>query len=237
MLGWTGNFMPKPLVIFDLDGTLLDTAPDLMESLNHTIDALGLAPVAYEDMTYLVGAGARAMIERALDLRNHVLADGELDGLFDRFLDHYSGAMPGSSAPFPGLLEAMERLEDAGMALAICTNKTEAMARRLLELLGLSHRFAAITGGDSFAVRKPHGDHIHGTIDQALGDKSATVMVGDSVNDIHAARNAGVPSIAVPFGYSDVAVEELAPNRVIQHYDELTPDLVYGLLAEARQAV
>ena len=117
------------------------------------------------------------------------------------------------------------------MALAICTNKTEAMARRLLELLGLSHRFAAITGGDSFAVRKPHGDHIHGTIDQALGDKSATVMVGDSVNDIHAARNAGVPSIAVPFGYSDVAVEELAPNRVIQHYDELTPDLVYGLLA------
>ncbi len=227
--------MPKPLVIFDLDGTLLDTAPDLMDSLNHTIDALGLEPVAYEDMTYLVGSGARAMIERALDLQKHQPANGEMDMLFNRFLDHYSAMMPGSSAPYPGLPEAMRRLEEAGMELAVCTNKTEALATRLLGLLDLSDYFAAITGGDSFSVRKPHRGHIEGTIDRAQGDRTAAVMIGDSVNDIAAARNAEIPSIAVSFGYSDTAVEELSPNHIIHHYDELTADLIYGLLAETGQ--
>ncbi len=227
--------MPKPLIIFDLDGTLLDTAPDLMNSLNHTIEALGLDPVVFEDMTYLVGSGARAMIERALDLQDHLPADGEMDMLFNRFLEHYSATMPGSSAPYPGLPEAMQRLEKAGMDLAICTNKTEALATRLLRLLDLSDNFAAITGGDSFSVRKPHRGHIEGTIDRARGSRSAAVMIGDSVNDIEAARNAGIPSIAVSFGYSESAVEELSPSHIIHHYDELTADLIYGLLAETGQ--
>jgi phosphoglycolate phosphatase len=222
--------MPSPLVIFDLDGTLLDTAPDLMESLNHAICTLGLEPVRYDDMTFLVGAGARAMIERALDLRKAVIREAELDRLFDQFLDFYSGSMPGASRPYPGVLDAMDRLASAEMSLAVCTNKTEAMAKRLLDLLGLSQRFSAITGGDTFAVRKPHGDHIRWTIKQALGSETAAVMVGDSVNDIQAAQNAGIPSIAVPFGYSDVAVEHLGPDRVISHYEELTPELVTGLL-------
>jgi len=223
--------MPTPLVIFDLDGTLLDTAPDLMASLNHTIDAIGLEPVAYEDVTFLVGAGARAMIDRALKLRDTTLSTAEKEQLFERFLDHYGGSMPGETLPYPGLLDAMDRLEAAGISMAICTNKVEALAKRLLTLLGLSHRFAAITGGDTFAVRKPHGDHLHGTIKQAVGHPHMTVMVGDSTRDIEAARNAGVPSIAVPFGYSDVAVETLRPDRIIRHYTELTPELVRDLFA------
>ncbi len=225
--------MPRPLVIFDLDGTLLDTAPDLMTSLNHTIGRLGLAPVHYDDITSLVGAGARAMIVRALEMRDTIVHESEIDRLFARFIEFYSGSMPGASTPYPGLLDALDRLEAAGMAMAVCTNKTESLARRLLDLLGLAKRFCAITGGDTFPVRKPHGDHIRGTIDMALGCSTAAVMVGDSVNDIHAAQNAGIPSIAVPFGYSDVAVEHLGPNRVIGHYDELTPDLVNGLLVRA----
>lgn len=225
--------MSTPLVIFDLDGTLLDTAPDLMKSLNHTISKLGLEPVEYDDITFLVGAGARAMIERALEMRNTVVHESEIELLFARFIEFYSGSMPGVSTPYPGLLEALDRLEAAGMSMAVCTNKTESLARRLLDLLGLTRRFSAITGGDTFTVRKPHGDHIRGTIDMALGSMAAAVMIGDSVNDIHAAQNAGIPSIAVPFGYSDTAVEHLGPNRIIHHYDELTPDLVTGLLSRA----
>lgn len=225
--------MPAPLVIFDLDGTLLDTAPDLMKSLNHTIGKLGLEPVRYEDITFLVGAGARAMIVRALEMRETAVHESEIENLFNRFIEFYSGSMPGISVPYPGLLSALDRLEAAGMSMAVCTNKTEALARRLLDLLGLTGRFSAITGGDTFSVRKPHGDHIRGTIEMALGSEAAAIMIGDSINDIHAARNAGIPSVAVPFGYSDVAVEHLAPNRIISHYDELTPDLVNRLLKRA----
>ncbi|MCR9135045.1 MAG: phosphoglycolate phosphatase [Alphaproteobacteria bacterium] len=225
--------MPTPLVIFDLDGTLLDTAPDLMKSLNETIGDLGLEPVRYDDITFLVGAGARAMIVRALEMRNTVVHDSEIERLFGRFIEFYANSMPGVSTPYPGLIEALDRLDAAGMSLAVCTNKTESLARRLLDLLDLTGRFSAITGGDTFPVRKPHGDHIHGTIEMALGSSNAAVMIGDSINDIHAAKNAGIPSIAVPFGYSDTAVQHLGPNRIIQHYDELTPDLVTGLLSRA----
>ena len=225
--------MHNTLVIFDLDGTLLHTAPDLMASLNHAIAALELQPVAYEDMTYLVGSGARAMIDRALELRGAAVSEADKERLFARFLDHYSRSMPGDTVPYPGLLDALDRLEAAGMSLAICTNKVEAMAKRLLTALNLAERFAAITGGDTFEVRKPHGDHVRGTIEKASGSRDSTVLVGDSVNDIKAAHNAGVPSIAVPFGYSDVAVEDLRPDYIIRHYRELTPELVTGLLARA----
>ncbi len=222
--------MFRPLVIFDLDGTLLHTAPDLLVSLNHSIEVLGIQPVGHDDIDSLVGAGARAMIQRALDLRQIAVDTAQLDRLFERFLDHYSRTMPGTTVPYPGLIAALDRLDEAGMSLAVCTNKTEALARRLLDLLRMARRFSAITGGDTFAYRKPHGDHILGTIDQAGGSPAATVMVGDSINDITAARNAGIPSIAVPFGYSDTAVEDLAPDTVIRHYEELTPQLVSRLL-------
>lgn len=223
--------MPKPLVIFDLDGTLLDTAPDLLISLNHSIAALELEPIAADDIHGLVGAGARAMIERALTLHRRKVDTPQLDQLFDRFLEHYSRSMPGHSAPYPGLLDALDRLENAGISMAVCTNKTELMARRLLGLLNLAPRFVTITGGDTFANRKPHADHIHGTISRAGGSAKTAVMVGDSINDIAAARNAGIPSVGVPFGYSDTDIVELEPDIVIQHYEELTPELVTRLVA------
>jgi phosphoglycolate phosphatase len=221
------------LVVFDLDGTLIDTAPDLVASLNHTIAALDLAPVSYDDLTHLVGHGAQAMIERACRLRGHSLAPDALPPLLERFITFYTDTMPGDSKPFPGIVGAMDALKTEGFGLAICTNKLEALALTLIERLKLSDYFDAITGGDTFTVRKPDAQHLIGTVERAGGTLSRTVMIGDSINDILVARNAGVPSIAVPFGYSDVRVDTLGPDRIITHFDELTPALVEDLLAKA----
>ncbi|SMF68206.1 phosphoglycolate phosphatase [Xaviernesmea oryzae] len=227
--------MTAPLVIFDLDGTLIDTAPDLIDSLNHTIEAASLAPVTFDDLTHLVGQGVRVMIRRAFELRKTPLDEPTAERLFGRFMEHYEAHMPGKSRPYAGVVECLDRLSSAGMRFAICTNKAEQLAFPLIEKLGLSDRFAAITCGDTFSVRKPDARHIFGTIERAGGDPAASLMVGDSVNDILAARNAGIPSIAVSFGYSDVPVDKLDPDHVIGGYGELTADLVEKLMSrEAR---
>ena len=223
--------MTRATIVFDLDGTLVDTARDLIDSLNHTISAYGLAPVTYDDITFLVGQGAKVMIERAFALRERPLPDGEMPLMLDRFIAHYTANMPGHSRSFDGVVELLDTLADAGYLLAICTNKLEGMARPLADRLGLSPHFQAICGGDSFAVRKPHGDHIRLTVQAAGGDPDHALMIGDSVNDILAARNAGMPSIAVTFGYSDVPVEQLGADVVIDSYKKLTPELVGRLLS------
>jgi phosphoglycolate phosphatase len=223
--------MTADLVIFDLDGTLIDTAPDLIASLNHIMDLSGHAHVAYEDMNWLVGQGAKAMIERAWAIHGHPASPEQLEEAFKAFLAHYASQMPGKSKPYPGLLNALDRLEATGMRLAVCTNKTEFLALRLLDSLALTGRFAAVTGGDTFAVKKPHADHLLGTIARAGGAPSRAVMIGDSVNDIRAAQNAGVPVIAVPFGYSDKPVESFDPDLTIDHFDQLSAELVGDLMA------
>ncbi|PDT03356.1 phosphoglycolate phosphatase [Rhizobium chutanense] len=225
------------LIVFDLDGTLLDTHADLVESLNHTIAALSLEPVSYDDLTHLVGQGARVMIERACRLRGHPLEGDALPALVERFVAHYAGNMPGRTEPYPGLVAAMDRLKSAGYRLAVCTNKMESLALGLLDKLGLTHYFDAISGGDTFEYRKPDARHLTGTVERAGGDISRTVMIGDSINDIAVARNAAVPSIAVPFGYSDVPVSTLNPDHIIMHFDELTPELLERLLQEYAEKV
>ncbi|SIQ10085.1 phosphoglycolate phosphatase [Rhizobium sp. RU20A] len=212
---------PRPLVVFDLDGTLIDTAPDLVASTNHSIAGEGLEPVTRDELNIAFSHGSRAMITRAFALRDRALSTDTLDRLQAIFLEHYTSQMPGASRPFPGLIEALDRLDAAGIAAAVCTNKLEGPARRLLEALDLTKHFAAITGADTFPVRKPHADHLLGTIRLAGGTPETTVMVGDSVNDMLVARNAGVAALGVPFGYTDVHISELSPDHVIDHYDEL----------------
>jgi phosphoglycolate phosphatase len=221
-----------PLVVFDLDGTLVDTAPDLVASLNHAVTQAGIEPVTYADLTHLVGHGARAMIERTFALRGRTLGEEELTWQMKEFVDFYHGSMPGESLPYPGLIAALDRLQDAGLKLAVCTNKPEMLAKHLLDGLGLLGRFAVVAGGDSFAVRKPNAEHLLSTVANAGGRAERSVMVGDSLNDVLVARNASVPSIAVPFGYSDVPIESLSPDRIIQHFDELTPNLVETVLRQ-----
>ncbi len=220
----------EPLVIFDLDGTMIDTARDLVESLNHAIGTMGLAPFAGADIAHLAGKGARVMIDRALEMRGAGRSEETIAGLLDVFLAHYEASMPGHSRPYPGLDAALDRLCASGMRLAVCTNKFEALARRLLDSLAMTDRFVAITGGDTFVVRKPDAGHILGTIERAGGQPSAALMIGDSINDIAAANGAGVASVAVTFGYSDEPVDSLGATRVITHFDTLTPDFVNALI-------
>ncbi|MCD2177815.1 HAD family hydrolase [Rhizobium sp. C1] len=219
-----------PTVVFDLDGTLVDTATDLMAGLNHVLAVEGIEPVHYDDMTFLVGQGARAMIERGFKLRGRPLPEARLGELLDLFIRHYLDGMPGESLPYAGVVQSLEALKREGFRLAVCTNKLESLALPLLSGLKLDGYFDAIAGGDTFPVRKPDAGHILRTIERAGGKPAASIMIGDSVNDILAAQNAGIPSVAVPFGYSDVPVETLKPTRIIGHFDELTPDLVRTLL-------
>lgn len=228
--------MTAPLVVFDLDGTLVDTAPDLIASLNHTIGTAGLPPVSYDDLTFLVGHGGQVMIQRAFELRGETLSERDLPSFLKVFVDHYAAGMPGASLPYPGLVAALNRLETAGFRLAVCTNKMEGLARRLIDGLQLTSRFSAITGGDTFSVRKPNAAHLLETIHLAGGVADRSVMIGDSLNDMLVARNAGVPSIGVPFGYSDVPVVQLEPNHVIESFDELRPELVEALIARSAAA-
>lgn len=225
--------MPQPIIVFDLDGTLVDTAPDLLASLNHCLGLAELRPVEAGDLRQFVGMGGRVMIERAFEAQRRDLADGQMDGLLAAFLDHYGANMPGELAPYPGAVAAMDRFERAGYLAAVCTNKYEAMSRTLLGALGLAPRFRAICGQDTFVFRKPDPRHLVETILMAGGSPDHAIMVGDSLTDIATARAAGIPVVAVDFGYTDRHVSEFEPSHVISHYDELTPALAGRLLAAA----
>ncbi|TDH36013.1 phosphoglycolate phosphatase [Pseudohoeflea suaedae] len=223
--------MTAPTILFDLDGTLLSTAPDLLASLNFVLESEGLRTLTENEVGHQFGQGARAMIMHGYRHNAAMADENRLAAMTERFVRHYADNMPGQSALFPGLAEAMDRLDGAGMTLAVCTNKREDLARTLLEGLSLTHRFAAICGGDTFPVRKPDGKHLLMTIERAGGDPARAVMIGDSSSDILGAKDANIASIAVPFGYTDQPVESFGPDRVIANYAELTPELIEGLLA------
>lgn len=226
--------MKRPIIVFDLDGTLVDTAPDLLDSLNHSLLAGGATATDTSGFRQFVGHGGRVMIERAYAAQKRMLDTSEHDRLFNLFLDHYGNNIPGRSQPYPGVPAALARLADAGCLLAVCTNKTGAFSVRLLEGLGLAGRFAAICGADTFAFRKPDPRHLIETIGKAGGDIHRAVMVGDSQTDIDTAKAAGIPVVAVDFGYTDRHVREFGPSRIISHFDELTVAMCEDLMQAAQ---
>ncbi|MBO6716391.1 MAG: phosphoglycolate phosphatase [Rhizobiaceae bacterium] len=225
--------MTAPTIVFDLDGTLVDTAPDLVASLNHCLDHAGVQRVNELELRRHVGMGAKVMIERAFAAKQIELPALLLKELFDLFLVHYAGSLPGNSAPYPGVEDALNRFEAAGYRFAVCTNKLEDMSRRLLQGLGISGRFEAICGQDTFPYRKPDPRHLLSTIEAAGGDPAKAVMVGDSETDIVTAKAAGIPVVAVDFGYTDRHVREFEPSCIISHFDALTLELVDDLLRAA----
>jgi phosphoglycolate phosphatase len=222
-----------PTLAFDLDGTLVDTANDLVATLNRVLNDEKLPPLPFDAAVTMVGHGARAMLAAALSANGGAPETSRLDRLTQRFLDDYAEHLADHSRPYPGVVEALDRFAAAGWRLAVCTNKLEGLSRRLLEALDLADRFAVIAGQDTFAARKPDPLHLIETIHAAGGAPDRAIMVGDSVVDIETARAAGVPVVAVDFGYSAIPVRELGPDAVIDRYDALF-DVATALLG--RQA-
>jgi phosphoglycolate phosphatase len=215
------NF-PFDAVIFDLDGTLADTAPDLTTALNHALQALGRAPIPAEDIRHMVGHGVRAL------LRNGLEATGGADeALIDQgvplFIDYYQAHIADGSRPYEGVEAVLSALDAHGVRLAICTNKLEGLAGQLIDSFGWRDRFATIVGGDTLPQRKPDPAPVHEALARSGGGRAA--FVGDSISDTGAARAAGIPCVAVTFGFSDRPVEQLGADALIDHFDQLIPAL------------
>jgi phosphoglycolate phosphatase len=208
-------------IVFDLDGTLVDTAPDLVDTLNITLAREGLPPVPYPKARTMIGGGARRMIEAGLQFENRNVTTAELDRMFEAFTAHYAAHIAERSLPFPGLISALNELAAQGCIFAVCTNKLEGLSRLLLDALDLTRRFVAICGPDTFGMQKPDPEMLRRTIQAAGGKVQQAIMVGDSETDIDTARAAGVAIVAVDFGYSQTPVQKLNPDRLISHFDQL----------------
>jgi phosphoglycolate phosphatase len=208
-------------IVFDLDGTLVDTAPDLMNALNDVLTRRGHAPVSAATIRACVGQGARVMIEEALRLAE---AKEDVDPMLAEFLVHYEANIAAESRPFPGAVAALEALQARGATLAICTNKREHLSRKLLQELDLARYFSGLAGRDTFPVSKPDPAHLRGVIKLAGGPSNA-ILVGDSDVDFRTAKAAGVPIVMASFGYGPPPPAAAKPDAVIDHFDELEPRL------------
>jgi phosphoglycolate phosphatase len=224
------KMMLPPTVVFDLDGTLIDTAPDLVATLNALFAQAGLSPVAYEAARNMVGGGARVLIERGLASQGRALPANHVDRLVADYIAHYGAHIADTSRPFDGMEAALDELASSGCRLAVCTNKLEWLSVRLLDLLGLTDRFAAICGADTFGISKPNPEILRRTISRAGGRIESAVMVGDSGTDIATARAAGIPVVAVDFGYTEVPAARLDADQVVSRFADL-PTAIFNLMA------
>ncbi|MDQ8728636.1 HAD-IA family hydrolase [Bradyrhizobium sp. LHD-71] len=221
----------SPLLVFDLDGTLVDTAPDLIGALNVILEQEGIPELPLSTARNMIGGGARKLIERGLEAAGRDCTVAEIDRMMKDFIAYYADHIADQSQPFEGLESALDTLATKGAAFAVCTNKLEWLSKLLLDRLKLSHRFGAICGADTFGIAKPDPTFLRQTVARAGGNMASTIMVGDAGTDIGVARRAGVPVIGVTFGYTETPIEELAPDRVISRMGDL-PDAVFALLAE-----
>ena len=212
-------------IVFDLDGTLVDTAPDLAAAANYVFDRIGLAPVSPEELHPFISRGSRAMVEAGLRLHGVTKSEADVTKLHELFLPYYEANIAVFSRPFEGASDVVDTLRRAGARVAVCTNKLEALSKSLLRQLQLEDRLAAVAGRDTFAVCKPDPGHLTSTIALAGGRPQRAVMVGDSEVDVATAIAAAVPCIGVSFGYTPRPMRELSASVVIDHYREFLPAL------------
>jgi phosphoglycolate phosphatase len=217
-------------IVFDLDGTLVDTAPDLVSTLNLLLAREGIAALPLVEARDMIGQGARALIARGFAAAGAPLDDEKLSALFADFIAHYLAHIADESRPFPGVIAAIDVLTAEGARLAVCTNKRTDLSVALLDALDLTHRFAAVVGADAAPAAKPSAAHLVATVERAGGRMERAVMVGDSASDAGAARAAGVPLVLVSFGYTDTPARELGADVLIDHFDDL-PEACRRLLA------
>lgn len=210
-------------IVFDLDGTLVDSAPDLVRALNATLDLEGLPHTKLEHVRRMVGRGARAMIERAAEFHGVSFGPDRLDQLWAAFIEIYRADIATDSRPYPGILEALGQLANMGAKLSVCTNKRTELSNQLLDALDLSKWFSAVVGSDAVTDKKPHPEHYRAAVTRAGGTVRRSVMIGDTSIDVGAARAAGAPVIVVSFGYCDADAESLGADVVLDRYSDLTP--------------
>lgn len=215
---------PFAIVGFDLDGTLLDTSGDLTAAVNHALAKAGRPLLTVEQVKPMIGGGAKHMLAQGMAATGGC-SDEELHRLYKLLLAYYEANIANATRPFAGAMAALDRLEAMGVRVTIVTNKFESLAAKVLGELGIRDRFAALIGGDTMGpgLAKPHRAPIDEMVRRAGGGSAA--FVGDSIYDIMAAKNAGLPSIAVSFGFLMQPVEELEADAVIDHFDELIPTL------------
>ncbi|OYX03458.1 MAG: phosphoglycolate phosphatase [Caulobacter vibrioides] len=205
-------------IAFDLDGTLVDTAPDLVGALNIILAQESLPPLPFDEVRLMVGRGARALLERGFAAAGAPLDAQQAPALVQRFIDVYLARIADESAPFPGVVEVLTDLKAAGAKLVVCTNKLTNLSVALLDAMALSPFFEAVIGADLAPAAKPDGRHVAAAVAAVGGDVSRAVMIGDSVNDALGARNAGVPGVLVSFGYTEDPVETLGADLVIHSF-------------------
>ncbi len=212
---------PFDTVLFDLDGTLVDSARDLAPAVNHALGVLGRNPVSESATRGMIGGGTDMMLTRALEATGGLVDDAQYKQLSQALLDYYWANIAVNTVPYPGCLGALDLLAQHGCRLAVVTNKAEQPARQLLEALDMTGRFAAIYGGDTLGREraKPLPDMLEAAIADCGGGRAA--MVGDSTYDVRAGKAAGLPVVTYRFGYHDVPLAELGGDAMIDHWDEL----------------
>ncbi|OYX66830.1 MAG: phosphoglycolate phosphatase [Sphingomonadales bacterium 32-64-17] len=216
---------PFDTILFDLDGTLVDSNRDLAPAVNHALEFAGHEPIADSQVRNYIGGGAALMLRRALEAKGEQPSEDRMAELTDVLLKHYWAHIADNTVPFEGVIAALEELAAKGCKLAVCTNKLEKPARQLIEALGMTQHFTAIYGGDTCGLgrSKPEPDMLLAAIKDCGGNRAA--MVGDSTYDVRAARNAEVPVVTLSFGYHDVPVGELGGDVLIDHFGDLIPAL------------
>ena len=217
------KILPGP-IIFDLDGTLLDTAPDLATALNNLLLEEDFEPLPLSAVRSMVGQGAVQMIKKGFTESGKFPSKEEIHGkLRKRFLHHYENCYLNETRPFPSVVTTLEKLKDAGHPMSICTNKSYEMSVPILDGLNLASYFHGVIGGNSLPTAKPNAAPLEAAIRLTNGSASAATMVGDSITDVKAARSAKIPVIAVSFGYTDIPPYDLGADAVIDHFNELIP--------------
>ena len=223
---------PARILICDLDGTLVDSAPDLASAVADLLAETGRPPLDEAAVRRMVGDGVAKLVERALEASGGVPGGGALDAHVARYLAFYEGRLTEKTRPYPGAVETLSGLKDGGWRLAVCSNKPEAPSRQILAALGLDRLFEAVAGGDTFAVKKPDPGHLHGLLETMGAAPAQAVMLGDGRNDVLAARGTGLPVIAFASGYGPVPAHELGADALIETFADL-PAALAGIVGRA----
>jgi phosphoglycolate phosphatase len=217
---------PFQALIFDLDGTLIDSALDVCASVNRVLAGMGRRELTLEESKDMIGWGGRVLLEKALAKTGDAGTPEDTDHALEAFLTTYADHPADHTTVFPGVIEALESLKAVGVKMAICTNKPMATTTPVLEAMGLNGFFDVVSCGDAVPHKKPDGRHVLHCVEQLGATPETTIMVGDSENDIRAAIDAGVRSVCVTFGYAHVPLEEIGADALIDHFDDLAGALV-----------